>query len=708
MKPMKDTQKKSFQINNKLLKKTTNKEGSRKSHIPFRLNFLFFIVFALFVALLVQLAYLQIANGAFFEAKIEWSQKSVVQGNAPRGMIYDAKGEVLVGNQANQAIIYTKKQTMKSQEMLAVSKQIVELIAIEPEELTPRDKKDYWLADEGNLKEAQSRLSDKEKDTKLSTSQVYSNTVDKVTDEEIAFDEATLKAATVFKKINGAYAMTPVYIKNKNVTTEEIAIIGEHTTDIPGISTGMDWEREYPKGDFMSSILGIVSSEKTGLPEEESEKYLAKGYARNDRVGLSYLEKEYEQVLRGTKSQSEVVVNKETNEIESEKKTYEGEKGKNIKLTIDMEFQKKVEEILRRHYSVLQGNGKAQYSEGVYAVVNNPKTGEVNAMVGLKRDQETGELSDDTLGTINNVFTPGSSIKGATIMAGYDNGVISGNDSLTDEIIQLQGDPIKKSVFTYGPRSMTAIDALRESSNVYMMKIAFALMGETYVPNMTLGWHPEVFDTLRTTYENFGLGTYTGIDLPGESSGFVSKQNYKPDGTEVAGRMGNLLDLSYGNFDAYTPMQVAQYISTIANDGVKVAPHVVDGIYGNDENGGLGDLEQKITPKALSSVGTPDQLDIIQTGMYQVINGGGTAASMPATKYVAAGKTGTAEVSETNPADPNNPIPLVNSTMVAYAPYDDPKVAVTIILPRIKDDKDHTNTSITAEILDAYYDFYEK
>lgn len=705
---MKETQKKQFKLSNKSLKKAANKEVNRKSHIPFRLNFLFFIVFALFVTLLVQLAYLQIANGAYFETKIEWSQKSVVQGNTPRGMIYDAKGEVLVGNQANQAIIYTKKQTMKSQEMLEVSRKIVELIDIEPEDLTERDKKDFWLADEAHLKEAQSRLSDKESDPKLSTSEVYKNTVAKVSPEEIQFDDATLRAAAVFKKISGAYAMTPVYIKNKHVTKEEIAIIGEHTTDIPGVSTGMDWEREYPKGDVMSSILGIVSSEKTGLPEEESEKYLAKGYARNDRVGLSYLEKEYEPILRGTKSQSEIIIDTQKNVIESEKKVYEGEKGKNIVLTIDLEFQKKIEDILRRNYSIIEASGKTDHSEGIYAVVNNPRTGEINAMVGLKRDEKTGELKDDTLGTINSVFTPGSSVKGATIMAGYNNGVISGNQALVDEVIQLQGDPVKKSVFTYGARPMTAIDALRESSNVYMMKIAFALMGETYTPNMVLGSHTEVFDILRTTYEDFGLGTLTGIDLPGESAGYISRTNFDSAGNLKPGRMGNLLDLSYGNFDAYTPMQVAQYISTIANDGVKVAPHVVEGIYGNDPDGALGELVQKIEPKEMTSIGTPEQLAIIQEGMYQVINGGGTAASMPATRYTAAGKTGTAEVPKDNPLDPKKPLELINSTMVAYAPYEDPKVAVTIIIPHIKDEKDRLNTNITAEILNTYYDFYEK
>ena len=689
-------------------------QGKRKSHIPFRLNFLFFIVFGLFVALLVQLAYLQIANSDVFAAKIEWSQKTIVEGNAPRGMIYDAKGNVLVGNQGNQAIIYTKKEGMTAQEIVDVSRKLNDLLTIETGKLTERDKKDFFLADATNLKDTQALLTkDETKDehgSNLSAGAVYQKTVDKVTTEQINFDEETLKVATIFKTINGAYSMTPVYIKNKDVTTTEIATIGEHILDIPGISTGTDWEREYPKGDLMRSILGIVSSEKQGLPEEESDYYLAQGYARNDRVGLSYLEKQYEPVLKGTKSRSEVVINTASNEIESESKVYEGEKGKNLVLTIDTEFQQKVEKILRENYAQLQERGKVDHSEGVYAVVNNPKTGEVNAMVGLAHDTETGKLSDDTLGTINKVFTPGSIIKGATIMAGYDSGVISGNATLVDEPIKISGDAVKQSVFTRwrGRSTLSATEALRDSSNVYMMKIVFLMMGETYVPEMILGDHANVFATLRNTYENFGLGTLTGIDLPGESAGLVPKTFYDGYGQLINGRMGNLLDLSYGNFDAYTPMQIAQYISTIANDGQKVAPHVVKAIVNNDASGNLGEIEENIAPRVMSMVGTPEQIDLIQTGMYQVINSGGTGAAMSGTKYVAAGKTGTAEVPIPDPNNKNELINLVNSSLVAYAPYDNPKVAVTLMLPHLKDEKDQMNTKITKEILDAYYDHYEK
>lgn len=693
-------------------KKQPVNETSRTSEIPFRLNFLFFIVFALFVALLVQLAYLQIANGSFFNSKIKWSQQLVLKENAPRGSIYDAKDNVLVGNKAEQAIIYTKKKAMSSTETKEVSQKIAKLIDVPVENITERDKKDYWLADKPNLEKAQERLKKNEtvnaKGEALEADVVYQNTVAKVKKSEIDFDDSELKAIAIFKKISGAYTMAPVTIKNKDVTMEEVASVGESRSTLPGLSTGMDWDREYPQDDFMNSILGTVSSEKNGLPQEMSDKYVANGYSRNDRVGLSNLEKQYETVLKGTKAQSKIVMDSQTNKIKSEKQVYPGEKGKNLKLTVDMKFQKKVEDILRENYEAMIAQGKTVYSEGAYAVVSDPKTGAINAMAGFELDHDEKKLKTDTLGIINKAFTPGSIVKPATIMAGYESGVISGNETLVDEFIELQGDPIKKSVFTFGPRPMTAVDALRESSNVYMMKIAFKMMGIDYVPNMVLGDHTEVFDILRKTYQDFGLGAPTGIDIAGESYGLSPKNHYENDGTMINGRMGNLLDLSYGNFDTYTPMQLTQYVNTIANSGKKLAPHIVEGIYENNGEDGSGDLVKKIEPRVLAQIGTKEQYDIIHEGMYQVVNANGSGHWMAGTKYVASAKTGTAEVPRDNPDDKENPIELYNSTMIAYAPSDDPKVTVSVVLPHISDDQGHENSLITAQILDAYYDFYEE
>lgn len=682
-------------------KKVKKAQGAKKAHVPFRLDFLFFIVFVLFTALVVRLSYLQINQHDEFVQIVEKGQKQVIEENAPRGYIYDSKGKVLVGNKANQAILYTRSAGMTAEDIKKVSEQITELIKIDPEKLSNRDKKDYWLSDPKELKKAEAKLtvSDKlnSKGEQLSAGDLYKKMVDKVDADEIKLSEKEEQVATVFKKINGAYALQPVTIKNKEVTPEEIAVVGENTATIPGLSAGTDWEREYPEKDQIRSILGTVSTEKQGLPEEKAEEYLKKGYKINDRVGLSYLEEAYENELKGKKGESEVVTDK-NQKITSKKEVKAGEKGDNVVLTIDLEFQKRVEEILKNNYEVLMGNGKAEHSEGAYAVVTDPNNGNVLAMVGLRRDPKTGELKDDALGTINQAFVPGSSIKAATVMSGYQNNIISGNETMVDEPLVFQGGLVKSSLFNqYGSYPLTTAQALEVSSNVYMMKIALEMMGTSYSPNMTMPIETGVFDTLRTTYEQFGLGTKTGIDLPNEGVGFINKQ-YKDDkGNYIPGIMGKALDLSFGNYDTYTPMQLNQYVSTVANGGNRIAPHVVKGIYGNNNSGNLGKAKKELEPKSLNKIeGQDAEFEIIHQGMVQVVNGPmGTGHALQGANLPIAAKTGTAETFAGGQE-------VINSTIVGYAPYDAPEIAVSVVIPQIKDDNEGTNTAILREVVNAY------
>ncbi len=682
--------------------KKLKKEGSnKKGHVPIRLDFLFFIVFVLFTALVVRLSYLQINQHDEFVEIVEKGQTNIVEENAPRGYIYDANGKVLVGNKANQAILYTRSNGMSAQEIKDVSEKIAKLITVEPEKLSERDKADFLLANPDELKKAEAELtvSDKlnSKGEQISQGELYSKMVDKVDTKKLDLTPEEMEIATIFKKINAGTALQPIMIKNKDVSAEEVAIVGENTATIPGLSAGMDWEREYPEKDQIRSILGTVSTEKQGIPEEKADEYLKKGYKINDRVGLSYLEESYEDNLKGKKGTSEVVTDK-NQKIVSKTETKPSEKGDNVVLTIDLEFQKKVEEILKSNYETLIQNGKAEDSEGAYVVVSEPKTGNILAMVGLNRDPETGELKDDALGTYNKAYVPGSSIKAATVMSGYQNGIISGNEVMVDEPLVFEGGQVKSSLFNqYGSYPLTTVQALEVSSNVYMMKIALGMMGVTYQPNLSLPIRTDVFETLRKTYEQFGLGVSTGIDLPGEGTGIVNTQYTDKNGNMIPGTMGKVLDLSFGNYDTYTPMQLNQYVATVANKGTRVAPHVVKGIYGNDEKGDLGELKEEIKPKTMNIIeGYDNEFDIIHEGMVQVVNGPlGTGHALQGAALPIAAKTGTAETFAGGKS-------VINSTIVGFAPYDNPEIAVSVVIPQITDDKDGVNTAILKQVVNAY------
>lgn len=682
----------------------------RKSHVPFRLNFLFFVIFGLFVALIVQLGYLQIVNGDNIEKQLKASSVVEVNGSSPRGMIYDASGKPLVKNQANAAITFTRGNKMTAEDLLKTAQKLATLIDIPIDKnLTERDLKDFWLADPENLKKAQDQLSSKQK--ALGASDQYAATVDKVTDEDIAFNDDQLKVASIFKRMNSAQSLSTVYLKNSDVSDEELAIVAENMTELPGVSTGTDWTRKIVEGSSLASLIGTVTTEEQGIPEENLDEYLAKGYARNDRVGRSYLEKQYEEVLQGSKSKSQITLDN-SNNIESQKEIYAGSKGDNLVLTLDAKFQKEVDEILQDNFKSLMDSGAAEYSPGVYAVAINPKTGGILAMSGYQHEAESSKLQENAIGTFINAFVPGSVVKGGTLAAGWENGVLNGNEVLYDQPIRI-GSDVKASIFNptgANNRNLSAEQALEVSSNSYMMQVALRLMGIEYQPGIsipTVDRQTEAYSKLRTAFASFGMGTKTGIDLPGEATGIstpVDKLDTVSDG-------GKILDLAFGQFDTYTTLQLAQYAATVANGGQRFQPHIVSGIYGNDETGGLGSLKSAVEPTVLNEVGlTTDQMKIIQNGFYDAVHGTdawATATGLASAKMELSAKTGTAE---TPIVDENGKtINLVNLNIVAYGPSDDADIAVAVVLPQVKSSTtSHPNVKIVKEIMDAYYDLYMK
>lgn len=111
--------------------------------------------------------------------------------------------------------------------------------------------------------------------------------------------------------------------------------------------------------------------------------------------------------------------------------------------------------------------------------------------------------------------------------------------------------------------------ALQVSSNIYMFNTALKIAGVDYVRNSSLDIKQEYFDKMRYYFRQFGLGVPTGIDLPNETAGQIGRKDNQP---------GFLLDFSIGQYDTYTPLQLAQYMSTIANGGYRMKPQIVQEI----------------------------------------------------------------------------------------------------------------------------------
>ena len=669
--------------------------------IPTRLNLLFAIVILLFLAIIGRLLYMQVLHKDFYENKLASASQTRVTMGSARGEIYDATGKPLVQNTVKQVVSFTRSNKMTAADLKDISKKLLTYVTVTSPELTDRQMADYYLADAEVYKKTVEALpKDKRYDSdgnQLSESELYNNAAESITSSQLDYSEDEKKAIYIFSQLNAVENFATGNIQTDPLSDTQVAVIASASKELPGISISTSWDRKVLETS-LASIVGSVSSEKSGLPAEEVDAYLKKGYSLNDRVGTSYLEKQYEEVLQGKRTVKEIHLDKH-GDMESVENIEEGSKGKNIKLTIDLAFQDSVDALLKSYFNSELGNGGAKYSEGVYAVALNPKTGAVLSMSGIKHDLKTDELTSDSLGTITNVFVPGSVVKAATISSGWENGVLSGNQTLTDQSIIFQGSPPINSWYTAfsGPMPITAVQALEYSSNTYMVQTALGIMGLTYQPNMIagIGNLGSAMGKLRSTFGEYGLGSATGIDLPDESTGFIPK-DYD---------LANYITNSFGQFDNYTPMQLAQYVATIANNGVRVAPRIVEGIYGNNDKGGLGDLIQQLKPTEMNKVNISDSdMSILQQGFYQVAHGTsglttGRAFSNGALVSIS-GKTGTAE---SYVADGQQ---ATNTNAVAYAPSDNPQIAVAVVFPHNTNLTNGVGPSIARDIINLYQKYH--
>ena len=665
--------------------------------IPIRLNLLFSIVILLFMTIIGRLLYMQILNKDFYEKKLASASQTKVTTSSARGEIYDASGKPLVENTLKQVVSFTRSNKMTATDLKEIAKKLLTYVSISSPNLTERQLADYYLADPEIYKKTVEALpSEKRLDSdgnRLSESELYNNAVDSVPTSQLNYTEDEKKEIYLFSQLNAVGNFATGTIATDPLNDSQVAVIASISKEMPGISISTSWDRKILETS-LSSIVGSVSSEKAGLPAEEADAYLKKGYSLNDRVGTSYLEKQYEETLQGKRSVKEIHLDKYGN-MESVDTIEEGSKGNNIKLTIDLAFQDSVDALLKSYFNSELGNGGAKYSEGVYAVALNPKTGAVLSMSGLKHDLKTGELTPDSLGTVTNVFVPGSVVKAATISSGWENGVLSGNQTLTDQPIVFQGSAPIYSWYklAYGSFPITAVEALEYSSNAYMVQTALGIMGQTYQPNMFVGTSnlETAMGKLRATFGEYGLGAATGIDLPDESTGFVPKEY----------SFANYITNAFGQFDNYTPMQLAQYVATIANNGVRLAPHIVEGIYDNNDKGGLGELIQAIDTKEINKVNISESdMAILHQGFYQVSHGTsplttGRAFSDGATVSIS-GKTGTGESYVAGGQEANN------TNAVAYAPTENPQIAVAVVFPHNTNLTKNVGPAIARDIINLY------
>ncbi|WP_409296523.1 peptidoglycan D,D-transpeptidase FtsI family protein [Peribacillus sp. SCS-26] len=680
-----------------------------KSHVSIRFNLIFFFVFILFSVLVVRLGFVQIVYGEDYRREVERTEDVTVKNPMPRGEIVDRYGKIIVDNTPERAITYTRQQDTKPKEMLRIARKLSAYIDKDPKKVTDRDKRDFWIL--LNPKKADKKVTKAEKRLvetgKLEAKDLYQLQLDRITNAELKELDGELEVLAIFREMNSGYPLTTQFIKNKKVTDKEFAKVSEHLDELPGVDTSIDWEREYKFGKTLRSVLGAVTTSEEGLPKEQADQYVAMGYGRNERIGKSYLEMQYEDVLSGKRERVENVTYKGT--TVSSKTISQGQKGNDLVLTIDMELQKITEKIVEEELVKTKHRyGDTPFLDRAYTVLMDPYTGEIRAMAGKRyvRDKETGEykIQDDALGTFTTSYTMGSVVKGATVLTGYETGAIYPGNSEFDAPVKFKGTQVKKSYANFG--WINDREALMVSSNVYMFKTAMKIGGAHYVPDGTLNLKDGTFDIMRNNFSQFGLGVKTGIDLPNETSGVKNAET----------RPGLLLDLAIGQNDTYTPLQLVQYVSSIGNGGYRIKPHLVKQIrQPGGKKGELGPVLSDIEPVVLNRLSMkPEWIENVQAGFRMVMQQQrGTGYKVFGGKeYDMAGKTGTAQAFYDGPDRKNygkEPPPTWNITLIGYAPSEKPEIAMSVVVPWAYQSSDNgMNKNIGSRVMDAYFDLKKK
>lgn len=642
--------------------------------------------------IVVRLYSIQMLNTEAYEQKLATYTRRYQTVTTPRGEMLDRNGQVLVGNKQRLNITYFPPQNMTTDKAWDLAERFSQDFNVDETQLKTRDLKDLYLSLHRSEIYAE-RITDEEKAAykagTLTDNDIYYLELERITQDDLATLDTELRKAYVVKQAMDLPSSGQTKIIKSDVTVEEAAYLIEHMEDYQGFNVEFDWDREYPFGTMLKSVLGSVTTSKQGLPAEDLDYYLALDYSRNDKVGRSGLEKQYEGLLSGKRSVYDLEYDENGSGYLSE--VNQGSKGYDLELSIDATLQQKLDEILARVLLENKDDPLRKYMNQISYVLEDPNTGDILAMSCMILNED-GTVSSSPTNIYASSYPSGSVVKGATVYMGLDQGVIQIGEKILDSYIKIKDTPIKKSWKTLG--WVDDVQALAQSSNVFMFNVAIRLGGGQYIENGPLSIDPSAFSLMRNYYSQFGLGIETGLDIPNEAIGLTAKVQ----------QAGNIMDFAIGQYDTYTPIQLAQYISTVANGGRRLQPRLVRKAYGP----GTQNVVYENYVNVLSTVDNKEALDRVRQGFNACVYGG-ICYGLNSLPVTVSAKTGTAEtfIRETDEEGNDNIVYTTVNSTVAYAPSENPEYAMACVIPNawITGSGSQTNLclGITRDLINAIY-----
>lgn len=477
----------------------------------------------------------------------------------------------------------------------------------------------------------------------------------------------------------------------EDITPIQRAAISERIRQFPGVELQSAYVRVYPNGTLLAHVLGYTGS----ITQSELQGYLAKGYVGNEQVGQTGLEEQYEQYLRGTPGETQVEVDSAGNPVGSGViSTTPPVQGDTLETSINIPVQEAMEAELSREVHA------SPTATGAAGVAIDPDTGQILAMASyptfnpnafVQHNSADNKLVEEYLTSsgyplenraIESSYPAGSTFKAITSISALELGILNPS-ALIDgpPEITLFGTVFPN--YQHEDDGLVDLDqALEVSSDTYFYQVGASFWHLHYMAYQQTN-NPNAGLQQQDWAERFGFGALTGIDLPDETNGRVPTPAWKKAYFAALGEPsmetwlpGDNINMAVGQGNLLvTPLQMAVAYSAIANGGKLVTPTVGQEII-NQSGEVVRQLSGVTPPRSLGL--NPAVLSVVQQGLYEVAHGPtGTASAVfgpvsAAGGPVVAGKTGTAQSGTNSEAD--------HSWFVGYAPFNDPKIVVAIII----------------------------
>lgn len=678
------------------MKNNENKDVITKN----RIIIISIFIFVVFFILIFRISYLQLFNNKASVKNLEkLSTKTVYGKSMPRGRIYDRNYNVIVDNIGTNMISYKRKSGVKTKDEIDMAYILAEKIEINYTKLTTNMLKDFWIAN--NKVEAENKITEEERKLyerrKLKASELETIKRNRITDDELSvFEDIDKESAYIYYLMNHGYSYDEKVIKD-NASDEEYAFIAQNKNKLKGFDVSTSWQRTYPYGDTLRQILGNVSSYEQGLPENLKAEYLNKGYSLNDRVGLSYLELQYEDELNGKKDKYEVKNGVKT-------LVEKGNRGNDIVLSIDINLQQELEKIIEEELINAKKEANSEYYDHTSVVITDPNTGEVLAMASkqITKTQDGYKISDYTTNLLTGSDTPGSIVKGASMLVGYSTGNLQIGQVFYDKCIKFKNTP-KKCSWSTSLGALNDITALKLSSNSYQFQLALKVAKVNYYYNMPIKIDDSALNTYRKVFNSLGLGVKSGIDLPFETEGYKGKTS----------NAGLLLNYSIGQYDTYSAVQLSSYINTIINEGERLKLNLVKEIRKATDDDTLGEVKSTYQKTVLNNANIDKvYFQRVKEGFKSVMEGSlgrGYMGNSP----TPAGKTGTSESFYDTNNDGKVDTETYSKSFIGYAPYDNPVMSIVSISPHVSHKKgnrtytSNVNKRIVSRICNKFFEIYK-